>query len=383
MSTEVKEHILIVASSSPNKNKRIKKQQKNKKSKKKASKKKDTSSSSSIATSTINKSLLLIVLVLVAIRLSWGLIETTVNKQVDGMSIKASHLILNKILNNSNHLQTFESFINTSKLFMKENNIIINNNNNNNNNDKNNNDEIIDPPNANPNPAIDCCKRRPYCLDKCWFGKNNYATLSTIAYSRNELTQSCCNTKDGGVPLDMTLKQRVFLKIPNGFFIESGGQDGVFQSNTLVAEKIFGWHGLLIEPSKQLIDTCKSIREPKSKCIHGALAEPGAPKYVIGPTGSPTGKTKRTNSGSINDNMVQTFTISELLKMYKVTKVDFWSLDIEDHEYNALQGLDFSIHRPTYILIEVWKDNPKIFRKMESEGYVLQEGIHGRKDVSI
>ena len=91
----------------------------------------------------------------------------------------------------------------------------------------------------------------------------------------------------------------------------------------------------MIEPSKQLIDTCKSIREPKSKCIHGALAEPGAPKYVIGPTGSPTGKTKRTNSGSFNDNMVQTFTISELLKMYKVTKVDFWSLDIEDHaNYN-------------------------------------------------
>ena len=163
MSTEVKEHILIVASSSPNKNKKIKKQQKNKKNKKKNSKKKDTSSSSSISTLTINKSLLLIVLVLVAIRFSWSLIETTVYKQVDGMSIKASHLILNKILNNSNHLQTFESFINTSKLFMKENNIIINNNNNNNNNDKNNNDEIIDPPNANPNPAIDCCKRRPYC----------------------------------------------------------------------------------------------------------------------------------------------------------------------------------------------------------------------------
>ena len=79
---------------------------------------------------------------------------------------------------------------------------------------------------------------------------------------------------------------------------------------------------------------------------------------------------------------MEAFTISDILKLNKVEKIDFWSLDIEDHEYNALMGLDFSIHRPTYILIEVWKENPKIFKKMASEGYTLQNGIHGRRDIS-
>ena len=71
------------------------------------------------------------------------------------------------------------------------------------------------------------------------------------------------------------------------------GRMAVFQSNTLVAEKIFGWSGLLIEPSKILIETCKLVREPKSKCIHAALVEYNGPEYVIAPNGSPTGKIVR------------------------------------------------------------------------------------------
>ena len=54
-----------------------------------------------------------------------------------------------------------------------------------------------------------------------------------------------------GVPLDVTLKKYVYRE-PNGFFIESGGQDGLFQSNTLIAEREFGWTGLLIEPASSV-----------------------------------------------------------------------------------------------------------------------------------
>ena len=56
-----------------------------------------------------------------------------------------------------------------------------------------------------------------------------------------------------GVPLDVTLKKYVYRE-PNGFFIESGGQDGLFQSNTLIAEREFGWTGLLIEPASSVSD---------------------------------------------------------------------------------------------------------------------------------
>ena len=84
------------------------------------------------------------------------------------------------------------------------------------------------PPHSNTK-QLRCCKRRPYCLDKCWFGRDDYETLSVEDYLSNQLSQGCCKTKDGGIPLDLTLKERVFSRIRNGFFIESGGQDGVFK----------------------------------------------------------------------------------------------------------------------------------------------------------
>ena len=207
-------------------------------------------------------------------------------------------------------------------------------------------------------------------LDKCWFGRDDYEILSVKDYLSNQLTQGCCKSKDGGIPLDLTLKERVFSRIRNGFFIESGGQDGIFQSNTLLAEKIFGWSGLLIEPSKILIETCKLVREPKSKCIHAALVEYNGPEYVIAPNGSPTGKIvrKRISKKPQNDNKVRAYPLSVLLSKLQIKKIDLWSLDIENQEYSALMGLDFSLHRPTYIMIEVWKQNAKIFEKLEREG---------------
>ena len=68
-------------------------------------------------------------------------------------------------------------------------------------------------------------------LDKCWFGRDDYETLSVEDYLSNQLSR-CCKTKDGGTPLDLTLKERVFSRIRNGFFIESGGQDGFFKAVT-------------------------------------------------------------------------------------------------------------------------------------------------------
>ena len=57
-----------------------------------------------------------------------------------------------------------------------------------------------------------------------------------------------------------------------------------------------------------------------------------------------------------------------LLSKLQIKKIDLWSLDIENQEYSALMGLNFSLHRPTYIMIEVWKQNAKIFEKLEREG---------------
>jgi hypothetical protein len=282
MSAEVKEHhVLAVLPDKVTSQKKRRKKKKKKidwlKNQKKDHENDPGSQSHStivscLSISSINKSLVFILVVLLLSHTTWLYVRDDVYKNIDHVTLKA-----NVMLNNSNvfeHIQKLSKFINKSKLFMMKNDLMRKHHN------------YLQPPHSN-GMVLDCCKRRPYCLDKCWWGRKDYTVLTAEKYLQNQLTQSCCKTNDGGIPLDLTLKNRIFSRTPNGFFIESGGQDGVFQSNTLVAEKIFGWRGLLIEPSKQLIDTCKQIREPQSKCIHAALVEPGAPKFVSGPKGSP------------------------------------------------------------------------------------------------
>ena len=301
----------------------------------------------------INMAILVTIFVLMSWRVAWNYIRPQ-----SPIGDVPTHLLFQKYSNFSvGSFQTsekFRDFISSTKSFLKtKSNVHLDHR----------------PPHSNTK-QLRCCKRRPYCLDKCWFGRDDYETLSVEDYLSNQLSQGCCKTKDGGTPLDLTLKERVFSRIRNGFFIESGGQDGVFQSNTLVAEKIFGWSGLLIEPSKVLIETCKLVREPKSKCIHAALVEYNGPEYVTAPSGAPGGKVVRESIPEKvqKHNKVRAYPLSVLLSKLQIKKIDLWSLDIENQEFNALMGLDFSLHRPTYIMVEVWKQNPKIFEKLEREG---------------
>jgi hypothetical protein len=75
----------------------------------------------------------------------------------------------------------------------------------------------------------------------------------------------CCTV---GVPLDQTMKN--ILTKPCGFFIEAGAQDGMFQSNTLIFARKFGYTGLLVEPATSLIRALTSNR-PESIVFNGAL----------------------------------------------------------------------------------------------------------------
>ncbi len=179
---------------------------------------------------------------------------------------------------------------------------------------------------------------------------------------------------DGCVPLDLTLKERVYLK-QNGFFIESGAQDGVFQSNTWIAEKYLNWSGLLVEPAHSKQQECV-VNSGNSQCVHAGLVAYGGPRQLADPGGDPM-------SGAVEGNSLPAYPLSELLDTMNVRQtINLWSLDIENGELNALKGVDWNRHRPQYVLIEVWNQDRDVFSLMESAGYELEPGLHGRHDVS-
>ena len=144
----------------------------------------------------------------------------------------------------------------------------------------------------------------------------------------------------------------------NGFFIELGANDGLFQSNTAFLEKSRKWKGILIEPSIKGYELCKKNRI-NSICLNYACVSNNYKKdYIEGdflnnnPMASIDG-TRLSNNTDIQS--VKAMTLEKILDIHlDGNYIDFLSLDTEGYELNILHGLNLDKYRPKYILVEIY-----------------------------
>ena len=227
--------------------------------------------------------------------------------------------------------------------------------------------------------------------------------MSHEEFVENSESFACCAIH-GSTPLDQTLKH--FLTWPRGFFVEAGAYDGLTQSNTAIFERHFGWRGILVEPSASQIDSILYNR-PHSVVVQAALGNFSAArqiKWIKDPGGEPTGSAGDASlqacasAGSSlidgrggHDCNVRVLALSEMLDGLGVKEEDvrekhFWSIDVEGNELEVLHGVDFSRHRPRFLLLELtdWEMNlgphvngslgqprDRVFGFMHSVGYWL------------
>ena len=155
----------------------------------------------------------------------------------------------------------------------------------------------------------------------------------------------------GLMGLDLKLKE--YLNTPNGFFIEAGANNGIDQNNTKIFEDLFGWKGLLVEPSISAYEVCKQNR-PNSIVINAALSSKDDIEIVGDFDGhlmsSINGKRRNNTNNMVT---IKTKTLTSILKEHDIKNVDFISLDVEGFEFDVLRGFDFNIWQPSYILIEI------------------------------
>lgn len=177
-----------------------------------------------------------------------------------------------------------------------------------------------------------------------------------------------------------------YLKeIENGFFVECGAHDGIFQSNTKLLED-FGWDGLLIEPSDFLYEECKKNR----KCLveNYALVSSSYKENFI--HSDHTGNLLKNGKGILLmgndlDNKCPVITFTDLAKKHNIYKVDVFFLDVEGYEIEVLNGIDFESTVIDYFVIEVNSDYfslDQLDKIMSQNGYVRTQNLSNFNNIN-
>ncbi len=162
---------------------------------------------------------------------------------------------------------------------------------------------------------------------------------------------------------DVYIYERYFKDKKNGVFLELGAMNGVIYSNTKFFEDTLHWSGVLIEPHPGMFRTLQSNR-PGSKCYNCAVSDEQADITMLINPYVPAvssientaygpfiyGRKKGWHEHSYKIN-VKTRRLGDILKDAKVTHIDFFSLDVEGHEYEVLKTMDWSI--PIHVQVKI------------------------------
>ena len=194
----------------------------------------------------------------------------------------------------------------------------------------------------------------------------------------------------------------MFYNIEKGTFIEIGAGNGIVASNSLFFEKELNWNGILIEANPTFYKNLKKNRSQQH--IFNCLVSDSKTKLKFdimeGNSGLCSGvdntlakehkeayyynKNWGENSNKRQE-LMQPRSMQSILDEVGLFEIDFFSLDVEGHEYNVLNSIDFSKTRINVILIEMlWCDTDLNERRifLKNNNYVFF-GKVGRNEVYI
>lgn len=182
---------------------------------------------------------------------------------------------------------------------------------------------------------------------------------------------------------------RILKNLTNGFFIECGGFDGEFLSNTLYMERSLDWTGLLVEADKKAYGQLTS-RNRKAYTSPACLSTKPYPMEVVynGTVGAYGAilEEKLPQSNSLTDESnkiapakdtehiykMQCFPLYSLLLAIGRTQVDYFGLDVEGSEFKILETIPWHKVNIKTITAE-WNHVPGgeagLTRLMESNKY--------------
>ena len=169
-----------------------------------------------------------------------------------------------------------------------------------------------------------------------------------------------------------------------GYYVDVGCNHPVFLSNTYGLYRK-GWRGVCVDANRDLINKHKKYR-PKdiSVCALVSNEEKEREFYKVSNDGLSTTERKNLSEKEIQalgyqTEIHQAKTLTTILSEASAPQhIDILSIDVEEHDFQVLQSLDFDLYKPTVIVVEDETfDFYKIARHqiveyLEDKGYNLE-----------
>jgi FkbM family methyltransferase len=166
----------------------------------------------------------------------------------------------------------------------------------------------------------------------------------------------------------------------DGFFVEFGAFDGITLSNTYMLEKMFGWSGILAEPSRTdapMVLANRSSCAFDSRCIWSATGESVSftETTEIGGLSTMTqfAQSDHWDRSRAVEYRVETVSLGDLLVQNNApAEIDYLSIDTEGSELTILRAFDFPRWRFNVITVEHnWVQSARdgIHSLLTSHGY--------------
>ncbi|KZS20615.1 Uncharacterized protein APZ42_012646, partial [Daphnia magna] len=161
----------------------------------------------------------------------------------------------------------------------------------------------------------------------------------------------------------------------NGFFIECGGFDGEYLSNTLYMERVLNWTGLLVEADKNALHRL-STRNRKAFIAPTCLSTKPYPMQVLynatNTLFSSIIENHKRQARKKRSNINQKSPFNEADKVYKIqcfplysmlvaigrTEIDYFGLDVEGSEFKILETIPWHKIEIKIMTVE-WDHTPE------------------------
>ncbi len=178
----------------------------------------------------------------------------------------------------------------------------------------------------------------------------------------------------------------MFSKVEKGVFIDLGCNHPIKFNNTYLLYKR-GWRGINIDLDQKSIEEFNKIREKDYNVQSLVSSKSNKEKDIfyyhsrsaINTVSEELIKYRNTDKNKIQVLKQKTETLENIIERspYKNKKIDLLSIDIENHEYEALKNFNFSKYKIQVIVIEIHdlkQDKLEIYN--QSLDFVLNSNIY-------